>query len=131
MRESASTSFCPIASTAIMGRMSSHPGSVHSAPAEPAPAAGRPRRVAILGSTGSIGTQALQVIAEHPEEFDVVALCAGTNAALLAEQVRRFAPSVVGMHDDAAAQQLRRILDEPPAPGLEVLSGAEASERIA
>ncbi|GAA4829152.1 1-deoxy-D-xylulose-5-phosphate reductoisomerase [Garicola koreensis] len=127
--------------------MSSYPGSVHAGsaharsvnagPAEPAPTAGRRRRVAILGSTGSIGTQALQVIAEHPDEFDVVALCAGTNAALLAEQVRTFTPAVVGMHDDDAAQQLRRILDESPVPASdqgrapEVLSGAEASERIA
>ena len=99
--------------------------------------------MAILGSTGSIGTQALQVIAEHPEAFDVVALCAGTNAALLAEQIRTFKPSVVGMHDDDAAQQLRRILDDSgisgpgqfpgpdqvPAP--EVLSGEDSSVQIA
>lgn len=95
-----------------------------------------PRRVVILGSTGSIGTQALQVIAEHPDRFDVVALCAGSNAALLAEQVKTFKPAVAGMYDDAAAQQLRGLLEDSPGPGaelvsLEVLSGPEASETIA
>ena len=111
--------------------MSSYPGSVHAASAAPAPTSARPRRVAILGSTGSIGTQALQVIAEHPEEFDVVALCAGTNAALLAEQVRTFAPATVGMHDDAAAQQLREALSDSQTHRTQVFSGPEASEQIA
>jgi 1-deoxy-D-xylulose-5-phosphate reductoisomerase len=53
------------------------------------------KRVAILGSTGSIGRQALDVIARHPERFDVVGLAAGRNVALLAEQVAQFAPAVV------------------------------------
>src|SRR5258705_232232 len=47
-------------------------------------------RVAVLGSTGSIGTQALDVLAAHPEAFRVVALAAGTNGTLLAEQRERF-----------------------------------------
>ncbi len=50
------------------------------------------RRVAILGSTGSIGTQALDVIAAHPQHFEVVGLAAGANTSLLADQVRAFAP---------------------------------------
>ena len=52
------------------------------------------KRVAILGSTGSIGRQALDVIARHPERFEVVGLAAGRNAELLAEQVARFRPRV-------------------------------------
>jgi 1-deoxy-D-xylulose-5-phosphate reductoisomerase len=52
------------------------------------------KRVAILGSTGSIGTQALDVIAAHPHRFAVAGLAAGKNAALLREQVERFRPSV-------------------------------------
>ncbi|WP_300345450.1 1-deoxy-D-xylulose-5-phosphate reductoisomerase [Nesterenkonia sp.] len=71
-----------------------------------------PRRVAILGSTGSIGTQALEVIAAHPESFDVVALCAGSNVALLTEQVRQFTPGLVGIRDDDAARQLRGALED-------------------
>jgi 1-deoxy-D-xylulose-5-phosphate reductoisomerase len=63
----------------------------------PPPAAGRaPLGVAVLGSTGSIGTRALDVLAQHPDRFRVVALAAGRNVALLAEQVARFAPSFVG-----------------------------------
>jgi 1-deoxy-D-xylulose-5-phosphate reductoisomerase len=53
--------------------------------------------VAILGSTGSIGTTALRVLERQSERFDVVALTAFTNAALLAEQVRRFGPGFVGI----------------------------------
>jgi 1-deoxy-D-xylulose-5-phosphate reductoisomerase len=48
------------------------------------------RRVAILGSTGSIGTQALDVVERHRDEYEIVALAAGRNAALLAEQAERF-----------------------------------------
>ena len=53
---------------------------------------GRPLRVAVLGSTGSIGRQTLDVIASHPDRFEVVALAAGRNATLLAEQADRFRP---------------------------------------
>ena len=94
----------------------------------------QPRRVAILGSTGSIGTQALEVIAAHPERFRVVALCAGANAALLAEQVTQFAPELVGIHDDAAAARLRQRLGETSQPGNagpQILTGPETAEHIA
>jgi 1-deoxy-D-xylulose-5-phosphate reductoisomerase len=60
------------------------------------------RRVAILGSTGSIGTQALDVIGRHPQRFEVVGLAAGRNVDLLAEQVRTFAPRVVADARDGA-----------------------------
>jgi len=67
------------------------------------------KRIAILGSTGSIGTQALDVIARHPERFEVVGLAAGRNVELLAQQVAKFGPRVVadardgarGLHDVA------------------------------
>ena len=55
------------------------------------------KRLAILGSTGSIGRSALAVVAAHPERVRVVALAAGENAAVLAEQVVRFAPAFVGV----------------------------------
>ena len=63
-------------------------------------------RVAVLGSTGSIGTQTLDVLAAHPDMFDVVALAAGSNRKLLAEQADRFpdAVSVVGADGEALAQ---------------------------
>jgi len=57
------------------------------------------KRIAILGSTGSIGTQALDVIRKHRSEFEVVALVAGRNAELLAEQVDEFAPALPVLAD--------------------------------
>ncbi|HEV2737382.1 MAG TPA: 1-deoxy-D-xylulose-5-phosphate reductoisomerase [Candidatus Elarobacter sp.] len=61
------------------------------------------KRVAILGSTGSIGRQALDVIARHPERFEVVGLAAGRNTDLLAEQVARFGPRFVSSAADGPA----------------------------
>ncbi|MEA2629851.1 MAG: 1-deoxy-D-xylulose-5-phosphate reductoisomerase, partial [Chloroflexota bacterium] len=57
------------------------------------------RRVALLGSTGSIGRQAIEVLAAHPEAFTLVALAAGSNAGLLQEQAARLRPSVVALGD--------------------------------
>lgn len=57
------------------------------------------KKIAILGSTGSIGTQALDIIAEHKEEFQVVALSAHTNISLLEEQVKKFDPKQVTITD--------------------------------
>ena len=62
--------------------------------------AGPRRRIAVLGSTGSIGTQTLDVLAAHPEAFEVVALAAGRNGALLAEQAARHRPAVAALAAD-------------------------------
>lgn len=71
------------------------------------------KRIAILGSTGSIGTQTLDVIANHPERFEVVALAAGRNIDLILEQIRTFCPRVVSVADASAASELKsRIGDE-------------------
>jgi 1-deoxy-D-xylulose-5-phosphate reductoisomerase len=66
------------------------------------------RRVAVLGSTGSIGTQTLDVLAAHPDAFEVVALVAGRNEALLAEQVARHRPaaSALGAEDPAVLEAI-------------------------
>jgi 1-deoxy-D-xylulose-5-phosphate reductoisomerase len=80
----------------------------------------RPRRVCLIGSTGSIGTQALEVIAEHPG-LEVCALGGGRNVKRLAEQVRRFAPPVVAVADDKDVSALEAEL---PA-GTELLAGEE------
>jgi len=77
------------------------------------------RRLAILGSTGSIGVQALDVVARFPDRFEIVALAAGRNVERLAEQVRRFRPRLVAAADPAAAARLMTLV---PA-GTEVLSG--------
>ena len=55
------------------------------------------RRLAILGSTGSIGKSALSVVDAHPDRVEVVALAAGTNVSVFAEQVARYRPAAVAM----------------------------------
>ncbi len=65
------------------------------------------KRLAILGSTGSIGEQTLEVVAGNPEAFEVTALAAGRRAEVLAEQVRRFGPALVSMGDADGARELR------------------------
>ena len=62
-----------------------------------------PRRVALLGSTGSIGTQTLDVLAAHPETFELVAIAAGRNAALLEEQRARYRPATAQLAGDDPA----------------------------
>ena len=85
------------------------------------------KRVAILGSTGSIGVQALDVVARFPGRFQVVGLAAGWNASRLLEQIRAFRPRFVSVADEAAARALRA---EAPA-GVEVLSGDAGAVAIA
>ncbi len=85
------------------------------------------KRVAILGSTGSIGVQALDVVARFRGRFEVVGLAAGRNVAKLAEQARRFRPRVVSVRDEAAARELRAAVPG----GTEVLSGDAGAVRIA
>ncbi len=59
------------------------------------------KRIALLGSTGSVGRQTLEVVAALPERFAIVALAAGGNVALLNEQIRRFRPAAVAVGNDA------------------------------
>src|SRR5881296_2403124 len=65
------------------------------------------KRIVILGSTGSIGTNTLDIISKFPEKFQAVGLTAGNNVDKLEEQVRTFSPAVVAMADPAAAERLR------------------------
>jgi 1-deoxy-D-xylulose-5-phosphate reductoisomerase len=85
------------------------------------------RRLAILGSTGSIGVQALDVVGRFPGRFEVVALAAGRNVERLAAQAHRFRPRVVSAADPRAAEALRGLVP----PGTEVLSGDEGVVRAA
>ncbi len=71
-------------------------------------------RLAILGSTGSIGQSALAVVASHPDRLEVVVLAAGGNAALLAQQVKAVRPKAVAVATDAAAAELRTRLEGDP-----------------
>jgi 1-deoxy-D-xylulose-5-phosphate reductoisomerase len=65
------------------------------------------KKVAVLGSTGSIGTQTLDVISRQPENFEIVGLAAGNNIALLLEQVRTFRPKWVSAATEALADQIQ------------------------
>lgn len=67
------------------------------------------KNIVILGSTGSIGTQALEVIAAHPEEFKVVGLAARSNIELLCAQIDTFHPKIVSVGDEQKANELREI----------------------
>ncbi len=92
------------------------------------PSAGTPRGLTILGSTGSIGTQTLEIVRLFPERFRVVALTAHTNAALLAEQAAAFRPRFVVIGDEASAAQVRAAL---AGTEVEVRVGDEGLEAAA
>ena len=77
------------------------------------------RAVSLVGSTGSIGTQALEVIARAPDEFRVVALAANSSVTALAEQANLFRPDVVGIVDSSLAETLASLVPK----GTEVISG--------
>lgn len=87
-----------------------------------------PRGLAILGSTGSIGTQTLEIVRLFPEKFRVVTLTAHANVDLLAEQAQAFRPEVVVIGDEARAETLRARLD---GLGVRVLAGAKGMEAAA
>jgi 1-deoxy-D-xylulose-5-phosphate reductoisomerase len=79
------------------------------------------RRLTILGSTGSVGRQALDVVRAHPDLFDVVGLSAGKNASLLRRQAAEFNPELVAL-------EAGHLL---PPDGFEVLAGPSSAERLA
>src|SRR5215210_2678863 len=87
--------------------------------------------ITILGATGSIGTQALDVVRRNPERFKVVGLsAAGTNQELLVGQVREFLPPLVAIADETAAQEVRDRLGDTMR-GVELLVGPRSGEQIA
>lgn len=81
------------------------------------------KNIAILGSTGSIGTQALDIISEYPQRFRATLLTAGRNWRLLAEQARRFLPHKAVIADETALPHLREALSGLP---VEVEAGSKA-----
>jgi 1-deoxy-D-xylulose-5-phosphate reductoisomerase len=88
------------------------------------------KRLAILGSTGSIGANTLAVVDRHPDRFEVVALSADRQVERLFDQCRRYRPRYAAMADAAAAAQLRLKVREAGL-SCEVLSGAAGLEQIA
>ena len=69
------------------------------------------KAISVLGSTGSIGTQTLQIVDDFPDQFRVVALTAGRNLALLVEQIQRHQPELVALADEALLPELKQRLE--------------------
>jgi 1-deoxy-D-xylulose-5-phosphate reductoisomerase len=88
------------------------------------------KRVAILGSTGSIGSQALDVVARHADEFEVVGLAAGRNVELLREQARAFGVSVTSTAQDGPAGLHRVAVDSGAEIVLAATDGSVAFEAV-
>lgn len=81
------------------------------------------KKICILGSTGSIGTQTLQVIAQHPDLFEAYVLTANTQADLLIQQALQFHPAAVVIADESRYEYVRDALAEEP---IQVYAGADA-----
>lgn len=86
------------------------------------------KKISILGSTGSIGTQALDVISQHPDKFRVVALAAGKNIDLLKEQILKFRPLAVSVEDEKSASMLASQISTSQT---QILYGQDGAETLA
>lgn len=88
----------------------------------------RKQQVCILGSTGSIGTQALDVIEKYPERYEAYCLTANTRVELLAEQARKFRPACVVIADESRYDQLKSLLADQT--DIKIYAGKEALDQI-
>ncbi len=86
------------------------------------------KQIAILGSTGSIGTQALEVISEHSDMFEVYCLTANSRVKELADQARRFMPAAVVIADENRYEELKGLLSD--LPDIKVYAGKRALDEI-
>jgi len=89
------------------------------------------KRIAILGSTGSIGRSTLSVVESYPERFQVSTLAAGNNAELVFDQAVRWKPRVVSLADEAKARTLQARLRQAGLGEIEVVDGAAGTVRVA
>ncbi|MDI6829482.1 MAG: 1-deoxy-D-xylulose-5-phosphate reductoisomerase, partial [Armatimonadota bacterium] len=87
------------------------------------------KNLALLGSTGSIGRQVLDVVSRLPDRLRVVSMAANRNVELLAEQVRKFKPSLVSVGSEEDARQLGEMLGNAESPA--IYSGAKGLEQVA
>jgi 1-deoxy-D-xylulose-5-phosphate reductoisomerase len=88
------------------------------------------KAISLLGSTGSIGTQTLDIVQQHPDQFRIVGLASGRNGTLLAEQIRQFQPQIAAICDPAQLEYVKEaIADLPTQPIL--LSGEEGIVEVA
>jgi len=89
------------------------------------------KQIAILGSTGSIGRQCLDVVSRHPERFRVVAIAAGSSVDTLAKQIHACRPEVVSVADEARAKELKTRLASLNGRRPEICTGAAGLEAVA
>jgi 1-deoxy-D-xylulose-5-phosphate reductoisomerase len=89
------------------------------------------KRIAILGSTGSIGTSTLKIVEAYPELFEVISLAAGNNLDLVTEQTLRWHPKLVSVATEAAAATLKQRLSQAGAKGVKVVFGSEGTVEAA
>src|SRR5579864_2524585 len=89
------------------------------------------KRIAILGSTGSIGRSTLSVAESYPERFQIVALAAGSNLEAAFEQAQRWRPRVISMAAEADAEALRSRLKKEGLGEIEIVHGAAGTVRVA
>src|SRR5688572_27160079 len=86
------------------------------------------KSIVILGSTGSIGQQALAVAKSLPERLRVVGLAAHSNCELMAQQIREWQPAIAALVDESAAQQLRQLVGSCPT---KIVSGMSGLDEVA
>lgn len=89
------------------------------------------KRIAILGSTGSIGRSTLSVVEAHPERFSIVCLAAGNNLEAAFEQAKRWRPCLFSMSNPESAEKLRRRLKTAEIAHIEVVEGSAGSVAVA
>jgi 1-deoxy-D-xylulose-5-phosphate reductoisomerase len=89
------------------------------------------KRIAILGSTGSIGRSTLSVAESYPDRFQIVALAAGSNLEAAFEQAQRWRPRVISMAAEADAESLRGRLKKEGLTKIEIVHGAAGTVRVA
>ncbi|MEM1311730.1 MAG: 1-deoxy-D-xylulose-5-phosphate reductoisomerase, partial [Cyanobacteria bacterium P01_H01_bin.153] len=88
------------------------------------------KAITLLGSTGSIGTQTLDILSSHPRDFRLVGIAAGNNVELLAQQVRRFKPEIVAIYNERKLPELKATLaDLDPQP--QILAGEAGVAEVA
>ncbi len=88
------------------------------------------KRITILGSTGSVGRNALEIVSRHRDRFKITALTAGSNIDLLEKQIRSFSPKVVAVADVVAARELQKRIGRN-VPSLHILSGPDGVQEAA
>src|SRR5438270_11659141 len=88
-------------------------------------------RIAILGSTGSIGRSTLKIVEAYPERFSVVTLAAGNNLDVAFEDAKRWKPKVISMATAQGADELRKRLKAVGMSGIEVADGTAGTVKVA